>query len=256
MGYLNPQVSHVRVGTAGWSLPAAVRDRFPPGDSLLARYAQVFGAAEINSSFYRPHQRKTYERWAASTPAGFRFAVKAPREITHERRLVDVAAPVELFLQEVCGLGAKLGAVLIQLPPSLAFETSAARAFFRLWRSRFEGETACEPRHASWFTAEADALWIDYQIARVAADPAMVPEAAKPGSWLGFEYHRLHGSPEIYASTFDADALERLSQTLAPNAWVIFDNTKFGAATENALHLRTLVAGPGPDLVTEPAHAR
>ena len=124
------RTSTLRIGTAGWSLPAAVRNDFPPGDSLLERYAHVFDAVEINSSFYRPHQIKTYARWAASTPADFRFAVKMPREITHERRLVNVDAILGGFLSEAAGLGDKLGAVLVQLAPSLTFDPGVAATFF------------------------------------------------------------------------------------------------------------------------------
>ena len=62
-----------RIGTAGWSIPRIHQVHFPAEGSHLARYAAVFSGAEINSSFYRPHRRSTYERWAASTPDGFRF---------------------------------------------------------------------------------------------------------------------------------------------------------------------------------------
>lgn len=229
----------IRIGTAGWSLPAAVRDRFAAGDSLLARYAQSLNAVEINSSFYRPHQRKTYERWAASTPDGFRFAVKAPREITPARRLMDAVAPVERFLSEVAGLGDKLGPVLIQLPPSLRFEPDVAATFLGIWRGRFDGPTALEPRHASWFSAEADQLLVDHHVARVAADPAVVPEAAEPGGWSGFAYRRLHGSPKLYASAYGEDYLAGVATACAPGDWIIFDNTMFGAATHDALELQT-----------------
>jgi uncharacterized protein YecE (DUF72 family) len=84
----------IRIGTAGWSFPRTLED-FPAEGTGLERYAAVFNGVEINSSFYRPHQRKTYERWAASTPAGFRFAVKVaaddhPRAATG--RLGDLLA--------------------------------------------------------------------------------------------------------------------------------------------------------------------
>ncbi len=245
-----------RIGAAGWSLPAGVRDRFPAGESVLTRYAQVLDLVEINSSFYRPHQRKTYERWAASTPTHFRFAVKAPREITHTRRLVDAAEPLDRFMGEIAGLGEKLGPVLIQLPPSLRFDLSVAEAFLDVWRKRFDGLTALEPRHASWFTPDADKLLVGHRFASVAADPAVVPAAARPGGWDGFQYHRLHGSPELYASAYDADALTALASDLPPTAWVVFDNTMFGAATENALQLQAIGPRRRCDLVGEASHAR
>ena len=86
------------VGTAAWNLPQAHRDAFPARGSQLERYAGRFPAVEINSSFYRPHRPATYERWAASVPDEFRFAVKMPREITHKRRLADVAEPLDSLL--------------------------------------------------------------------------------------------------------------------------------------------------------------
>jgi uncharacterized protein YecE (DUF72 family) len=71
--------TNIYVGTAGWSVPKEHAAAFPVEGSHLERYAQVFGAVEINSSFYRPHRRTTYERWAASVPETFQFAVKVPR---------------------------------------------------------------------------------------------------------------------------------------------------------------------------------
>jgi uncharacterized protein YecE (DUF72 family) len=72
----------LRIGTAGWSVPSRYSGTIPAGGSHLERYARRLNAAEINSSFHRPHQRKTYERWACCTPANFRFSVKVPKTMT------------------------------------------------------------------------------------------------------------------------------------------------------------------------------
>ena len=95
----------VYIGCAGWTIPAAHAGRFPESGSHLHRYAQVFGAVEINSSFYRAHRPATYARWAASVPEDFRFAVKMPRAISHQARLADCAAAMQAFLGEVHQLG-------------------------------------------------------------------------------------------------------------------------------------------------------
>ena len=95
-------------------------------------------------------------------------------------------------------LGAKLAVVLAQLPPSFAFDEPVAVAFFAVLRARFAGHVAFEPRHASWFTPDAESLLLDHRIARVAADPAPAPAAAEPGGWSGLTYFRLHGSPRRY----------------------------------------------------------
>ena len=121
----------VLIGTVGWSIPARYAPDFPGTGTHLARYGARLNAVEINSSFYRPHQRKTYERWAASVPNDFRFSVKLPRSITQSQRLRDCDDLLARFLEESAGLGAKLGVVLVQLPPSLAYDADMASGFFR-----------------------------------------------------------------------------------------------------------------------------
>ena len=230
----------VRVGCAGWSIPKEHADRLPAVGTHLARYAGRFPAVEINSSFYRPHRPTTYARWANSVPADFLFSVKVPKVATHERRLVDTGDVLDEFLAEATQLGDKLGPLLVQLPPSLSFSADAAESFFASLRDRFDGDAAVEPRHASWFTPDAERLVTRYRVARVAADPAVVPAAAEPGGWDGLVYYRLHGSPKVYYSAYRDEYLETLATTLTRAAksaavWCTFDNTAAFAATANAL---------------------
>lgn len=222
----------LRIGTAGWGIPAAHRDNFPSGDSLLERYAQVFNFVEINSSFYRSHQKKTYAKWASITPPDFLFSVKMNREITHKRRLMDVDALLDQFIEEVNGLGNKLGAILIQLPPSLQFDPLVANDFFKSLRKIFSGKIALEARHTSWSKPMLD----EHNIIQVIADPAVI----EVNSDQPFQYYRLHGSPKIYSSSYSPSFLTNLSKTLDPSSFVIFDNTQFGAATQNALQLQQM----------------
>ena len=230
------------VGCAGWSIPKALADTFPGGGTHLERYARVLPAVEVNSSFYRPHKPETWARWAASTPPGFRFSAKIPRAITHERRLRDVAAPLDRFLGEVGCLGDRLGPLLVQLPPSLRFDPEVAAGFFREFRARFGGDLLCEPRHPSWFGPEAEGLLTANRVARVAADPAPVPVAARPGGWDGLRYWRLHGSPVMYRSPYARDRLDRLAALMLAEVaerpvWCIFDNTADFHAPADALYL-------------------
>lgn len=225
-----------------------MRHRFPPGQSLLQRYAAVLPAVEIDSSFYRAHRPATYARWAASVPGDFRFAVKLPREVTHEGRLVGAGEQLARFLGEAGALGDRLGVLLVQLPPSLDFERRVAERFFDDLRAGYAGLVACEPRHPSWFGPEAEAVLRDSRVARVAADPAMVPEARVPGGWPGLAYWRLHGSPRMYYSAYPLEDLVRLAGAIAGvegEAWCIFDNTASGAAAEQALDLMDRFAGTG-----------
>ena len=229
------------IGTAGWNLSSAAASHFPLDGSHLQRYARVLSCVEINSSFYHPHQSATYARWAASVPEHFRFSVKLPRSITHERRLRDGTAELERFAGEVMQLGSKLGCVLVQLPPSLRFEADVAAAFFSALRQRFDGMLACEARHASWFEAGATELLTMQRITRVRADPP----AGQPGPHVpttSAAYFRLHGSPRIYYSDYPADYLANLATSLQEQtqtgSWCIFDNTAAGAALFNALDLQ------------------
>src|SRR5688572_27505553 len=129
-------------GTAGWSIPRAEQRAFPPGESLLARYAQVLPAVEINSTFYRPHRASTFERWAASVPRAFRFSVKIPNTITHDQRLTSSAKLLKAFLADLAPLGSRLGCLLVQLPPSLTFDARVTRTFLTVLRKQFDGGVA------------------------------------------------------------------------------------------------------------------
>lgn len=235
----------LRIGTAAWTIPRTAADRFPTEGSGLQRYAARLNAAEINSSFYRPHRPDTWRRWADSTPPDFRFAVKMPKAISHEARLVDCEARLAGFLGEARLLEARLGPLLLQLPPSLAFDAEVAAAFFTALRQRHGGPVACEPRHAGWLTPEADALLRQHRIARAAADPARHGADGRPGGWPGLAYWRMHGSPRVYFSGYEPPALARLAEAMtafgADEAWCVFDNTAHGQAAANALDLRALM---------------
>lgn len=240
-----------RIGTAGWSLPRELQQRFAAGESHLARYATIFSAVEINSTFHRPHRASTFERWAASVPRDFRFSVKLPRTITHDQRLIGTRKLADAFLDDLQPLGPRLGCLLVQLPPSLEMSPRTARSFFAALRDRYAGAVALEPRHASWFTPAAEKLLDTHRISRVAADPPRAPNGMEPGGWTGMAYYRLHGSPRVYYSSYDdaflaslAGKLRALRRARIP-CWCVFDNTTLGAGTANALTLRELLAGAG-----------
>lgn len=238
-----------RVGTAGWSLPKDAQPRFPEEGTHLERYAARLPAVEINSSFYRPHRPATYARWGESVPADFRFAVKVPRAITHERRLVDAGDALDAFLGEAGALGERLGCLLVQLPPSLAFDADTVEGFLAALRARHDGAVALEPRHRSWFAEAPERLLVRHRVARVAADPARVPAAAEPAGWDGLAYYRLHGSPKVYYSAYDDAYVDALVARLEAHAragtptWCIFDNTALGEATRQALDVWERVGG-------------
>jgi uncharacterized protein YecE (DUF72 family) len=98
------------IATAAWSIPKSVANRFPEMGSGLERYAAVFNGVEINSTFYRHHQKKTFARWASAVPEHFRFAVKIPREITHEARLRNIGPLFDVFVDETWPLAVPIAA--------------------------------------------------------------------------------------------------------------------------------------------------
>lgn len=237
----------IRIGCAGWAIASRQAALFGDGESHLARYATRFDVVEINSSFHRPHRQETYARWADSVPRHFRFSVKLPRAITHDARLHGTGDALTRFADEIAGLGAKLGGVLVQLPPSLVHEARLANTFFSMLRRRIAMPVACEPRHASWFAPEVDRLWQRYDIARVAADPPKPPPAVAPGGAGRWSYWRWHGSPRMYYSAYDDARLRALGTELArlarprTPAWCVFDNTAHGHAITDALRLQALL---------------
>lgn len=257
-------MARYHVACAGWALPKAMQDGFPPEGSHLERYASRLNAVEVNSSFYRPHKPATYARWAASVPPGFRFSVKVPKAITHERRLKDAGELLSAFLAEAGQLGDKLGCLLVQLPPSLAFHADQADAFFAMLRGQHGGPVALEARHATWFGDEGWRLLQAHRIDRVMADPAPCPGATwdlgrDPHVRARVAYYRLHGSPRIYHDHYDEPYLHALAGRLREEArrvegvWCVFDNTALGAATANALTLLGLLGEQWPESEEEVA---
>jgi uncharacterized protein YecE (DUF72 family) len=234
----------LRIGTAGWALPKALRVSQSANKSILEQYAELFDAAEINSSFYRPHRRSTYERWRASVPQSFRFSVKVPKMITHELGLLRCRRETVSFMDGVRGLEEKLAVLLVQLPASRTFDKSVAGAFFKVLRQETAAYIVCEARSPTWFANDATAMFEAYRIARVVADP--VPcgcEFAAPAH-SRFAYFRLHGSPRMYYSSYSVGFLQGIAAAAraAAETWCVFDNTAAGAAWSDATTLQQLIA--------------
>ena len=228
-----------RIGTAGWSVPGKLKSE----GTHLHRYSQALTCVEVNSSFYRSHRAATWRKWNEETPEGFRFSIKAPKAITHTARLLNTQPLLNAFFEEIRPLGEKRGPIFFQLPPSLKFDSKVAEEFLATLRKLYQAEAVLEPRHSSWFNADANALLQKYKISRVAADPPQgAVEASEPAGDTDFVYYRLHGSPRLYYSSYDHDYLAALAAKLASqkHSWVIFDNTASASAYENALELQAI----------------
>jgi uncharacterized protein YecE (DUF72 family) len=252
------------IGCAGWSLPGnipqqsttrlaqslnglltAEKDR---KESQLQRYAKIFHSVEINTSFYRNHLPATYVRWRESVPQEFRFSVKIPRTITHQLRLQNCRAEVERFCSEVQGLQEKLACLLVQLPPSLRYETNVVKDFFTMLGATIDVPIICEPRHPGWFTTAAVDTLLALDIAYVDADPKICDLPADTLESGAIVYHRLHGSPEMYYSAYAEAFLLHMANEIAhemecgKQVWCIFDNTANGEAFLNAQSLTALMS--------------
>jgi uncharacterized protein YecE (DUF72 family) len=149
----------VHVGTSGYSYPEWRGSFYPErfaGAQMLPYYAERFRTVELNNTFYRMPTGKTISGWDQDTPAGFVFALKVPRRITHISRLRDVADPFRFLLDTVGALGMKLGPLLLQLPPNFRKDTGRLDDCLALVPAGVR--LAVEFRHASWLDDEVYGL--------------------------------------------------------------------------------------------------
>ena len=148
-------VVNVWVGTSGYNYPEWKGSFYPetlPAAKMLPYYAERFQTVEINYTFYRAPNEKILNGWSAATPERFKLTLKAPKRITHDRRLKDCADPVRQFLETAAVLGPKLGALLFQLPPNLKKDLALFDAFLDTFPPKVCA--AFEFRHPSWFEAD------------------------------------------------------------------------------------------------------
>ena len=233
-----------RIGTAAWTIPADFRSSFSPDGSHLKRYSQIFNSVEINSTFYKFHRAATFEKWASETPDDFQFSFKLHKSFTHESDLKPGVQALKEFFNDVKHLGSKGKVLLLQFPGKIEFHPAKMERFYELILRNFNGHIVIEPRNESWLSLKSRQLLKDYKISKVIADPERCLSSLKGiTSYSGITYYRLHGSPVIYRSAYTQAYLKRLSKELRAlkNAWCIFDNTTFGAATGDALKLKGLL---------------
>lgn len=235
----------VFVGTSGWNYDHWIGPFYPKGlarSRWLGHYAGIFSTIEVNATFYRSMKPSTFEKWRITTPDGFVWAVKASRYITHIKRLVDASEPLGVFLESIAPLGEKLGPVLFQLPPSLAFDKGRTRSFFKLLPAAMR--YALEARHMSWTTDEAICCLRENNIAWCISDTAgRFPYLETLTA--GFTYIRLHGSRRLYASCYTEEELTAWAARIRAwgvDTYVYFDNDFMGYAPANALQLKRLLS--------------
>jgi uncharacterized protein YecE (DUF72 family) len=233
----------VRVGTSGYTYPEWKGSFYPPklpAAQMLPYYAERFATVEINATFYRMPTAKTVGGWAAATPATFTFVLKAPKRITHDKRLTDVDEPLAYFCETARGLGPKLGPILFQLPPY--FRKDTGRLADLLARLPPGLAAALEFRHASWFADDVYEILRAHNAALCIADTGDGSTPAE--ATADFGYLRLRA---VEYATADLEAwvatIRRLGAAWRA-AYVFFKHEEAGTGPALARAFRELLDRP------------
>jgi uncharacterized protein YecE (DUF72 family) len=239
----------VRIGTSGWSYDHWHPELYPPGlppRGRLGRYAEIFPTAELNSSFYRWPAPAAFRSWHDRLPDGFRLSVKAPRGLTHARKLYAPEAWLARIGEGWRELGDKRAMLLVQLPPAQQRDDIRLAYFLRQvpgWM-----RVAVEFRHPSWHCEETFALLAEHRAAYCVMSGANLPCVLRVTT--DFAYVRLHGPDHdhLYAGSYpDADLswwADRIREwSLAcQDVYVYFNNDGNANAVRNARSLQALLA--------------
>lgn len=231
----------VRIGTSGWMYDHWKGVFYPkelPKKDWLSFYTQVFDTVEINASFYHLPREATFKRWYSETPPSFLFAVKAPRYMTHVKKLKDIDEVLVLFYHRVALLQEKCGPLLFQFPPRFSFDQERIASFLGKLSTAFQ--YVFEFRHPSFFCEELYELLGERGIALCFADTPFFPYAEVITA--SFVYLRLHGSQSLYTHRYSEEELSLWAQKIRTwqkgyTVYCYFDNDYAGFAVENALAL-------------------
>ena len=229
----------LRIGTSGWHY-RDWRGAFYPKDlatdGWLRYYARRFDTVEINNSFYRLPDTAQFAEWQQQTPDDFVFSVKASRFLTHYKRLRAPEEPVARLLDHASGLGAKLGPVLLQLPPNLPCDVPRLAAVLDEFAGR--ARVACEFRHASWFCDEVYGTLAAHDAALCLTDRlGHKGPVVRTASWTVLRLHEGTASPSpSYGDRALRSWAERLRSLFATDAdgFVYFNNDHAACAVRNA----------------------
>ncbi|MDT8306736.1 MAG: DUF72 domain-containing protein [Anaerolineae bacterium] len=239
---------NVFVGTSGWSYDHWHGGLYPHGArpaERLGYYVQAFDTVELNASYYRWPAERTFAGWQRRLPAGFLMSVKAPRGLTHFKRLYEPERWLERMEKGLQALGDKRGVLLMQLPPSLGHDYARLRYF--LEQLPPGQRTAVEFRHPSWHHDETFDLLAQHGVAYCVMSGAQLPcilRATAP-----FVYVRLHGpdGQHLYGGSYTDDDLrwwaDRVQewQGQGRDVFAYFNNDAAGNAVRNAQTLRSLL---------------
>lgn len=237
----------IAIGTSGW-VYNHWRGVFYPealdSDAWLPYYAERFATVEINNTFYGMPEPASVAAWRDRVPAGFVFAVKMHRYVTHMKNLLDPQEPVARFMDRVTSLGDKLGPVLIQLPPRWHVNVARLEQFIPALPAGHR--YAFEFRDASWYTEEVAAVLRRADCAFCIHDHASAP--APDRVTADFVYLRFHGPSGRYTDAYGEEALRRWAERIRAwtardlDVYAYFNNDHQGYAVNNAQTLKALLA--------------
>jgi uncharacterized protein YecE (DUF72 family) len=242
----------IRVGTSGWSYdhwePELYPAGLPPGQRL-ARYTESFGTVELNSSFYRWPRPAAFASWQRRLPAGFVMSVKAPRGLTHARKLLEPEAWIERIAAGWHELGGKRAVLLVQLGPAQPRDDDRLGWFLRALPGWIR--VAVEFRHASWHHEEVFALLEARGAAYCVMSGAQLPCILRVTA--PFTYLRLHGPDghQLYAGSYSDGSMawwaDRIRDWIRQGTEVFayFNNDGAAHAVRNARALQAML-GPVP----------
>jgi uncharacterized protein YecE (DUF72 family) len=238
----------IHVGTSGWSYPHWEGVLYPPGilpRQRLDHYLGRFGTAELNASYYRWPADAAFQRWRRRLPEGFLLSVKAPRGLTHQRRLYAPERWVDRIVAGLARLGERRGPLLVQLSPR--FPIDLPRLDYFLGRLPAWVRVAVEFRHASWHQEPTFSLLERHGAAYCVMSGAGLPCVLRATS--ATVYVRLHGPDphHLYAGSYPDDALRWWADRAREWQWqgrdvvMYFNNDGEGHAVRNAGTLRALL---------------
>jgi len=240
-------MANLYVGTSGYSYQDCRGQFYPAGvpqKDWLAFYAQTYNAVEVNATFYRPFPAKVMAHWNEATPEAFRFVLKGPKVITHEKRLEDVESEIKAFDKSANALQDKLNAMLWQFPASAHREEllEPLKHFLRMLPPKVM--QVFEFRHKSWFADEVYDLLNQFQAGFVINDSPHFPSREViTGNVM---YIRFHGPGKLYDSLYSHEQLEAWAKKINPrldenDVYLFFNNTSKGQALKNADELRDML---------------
>ncbi|MEA3305907.1 MAG: DUF72 domain-containing protein [Candidatus Omnitrophota bacterium] len=234
------------IGTSGWNYNHWKGVFYP--ESLTAKewfayYREKFDTVEINNTFYNLPALNVFKNWKRQAPAGFTYAVKANRYITHMKKLKNPGSALKKFFSGIDCLKGSLGPVLYQLPPHWGCNTERLKEFIeKLPRDKFH---VFEFRNDSWFTKEVFKILDSHNVSFCVHD---MPYVKCPENTVGkIAYLRLHGAAEAYCGGYPTKTLKKWAgwinaQAKNRDVYVYFNNDAEGHAPEDAAKLKKLLA--------------